>query len=249
MDDTGPMSLIDVALTPAKIAPAEIAVVIDVLRASSTIVQALDAGYTGVLCCESVDTARRERAPGRVLAGEQACVRVPDFELGNSPAAIAATEPLGEELVLATTNGSPAIAAAAAVSGQVLVGSLLNLGATIAAIGAGSRLTLVCSGTDGEPALEDIYVAGRIVALLEGPLTDAARVAERVAHGYDGPEEPLRLSADGVILRSTGQADDIAHCAVESSIDLVAEVTCSGPGTAMVGVRSTVERSLPATPG
>jgi phosphosulfolactate phosphohydrolase-like enzyme len=75
--------------------------VVDVLRATSTIVQALAVGYSSVVCCRSVATARELRSPGRVLAGESACVRVSDFELGNSPAAMATAGRRGEELVLA----------------------------------------------------------------------------------------------------------------------------------------------------
>lgn len=233
------MRRVDVALTPAEISPAVLAVVIDVLRATSTIVQALDAGYRRVLCCESIDAARERRAPGRVLAGEKNCIRVPDFELGNSPVAVAEGEPLGEELVLATTNGSPAIVAASRCADRVLIGSLLNLSATIAAIPADAQVTIVCSGTDGRPALEDIYAAGRIVGELDAERSDAARVAESVAAGFASPLEPLELSADGAALSSSGQAHDISWSARESAIDLVPEANEVDDGAAVVtGVSS-----------
>ena len=101
------VAMIDVAFTPADARPREITVVIDVLRATSTIVRALDAGYQRVLCVPDLDAARALAGPGRVLAGERGCVRPPGFALGNSPADMA--EPTGEELVLTTTNGVPAI--------------------------------------------------------------------------------------------------------------------------------------------
>ena len=215
---------VDVAFTRADVAPADVAVVIDVLRATSTIAQALTAGYRRVLCCESVDAARRLRAPGRVLAGERRCVRAPGFELGNSPAALASSAPLGDELVLATTNGSPAIVAASRCADRVLIGCLLNLRALLGEIPAGGRVTIVCSGTDGRPALEDVYAAGRIVAALQGTLTDAARLAECVADQYATPREPLAGSANAAVLRSTGQARDIDWCARESVLDTIPEV-------------------------
>ena len=143
--------VVDVCFTPREIRPVEVAVVVDVLRATSTIVQALGVGYPRVVCCRSVATARDLRTPGRVLAGERACMRVPDFELGNSPAAMATAGRRGEELVLATTYGSPAVVAAARAAERVLVASLLNLGAVVAAVPTGAGVAIVCSGTDGRP--------------------------------------------------------------------------------------------------
>jgi phosphosulfolactate phosphohydrolase-like enzyme len=131
---------VDVCFTPLEIRPVEVAVVVDVLRATSTIVQALAVGYPRVVCCKSVATARELRAPGRVLAGESACVRLRDFELGNSPAAMATVGRRGEELVLATTNGSPAVVAASRAAERVLVGCLLNLRAVLAAVSTDERV-------------------------------------------------------------------------------------------------------------
>jgi 2-phosphosulfolactate phosphatase len=229
---------IHVAFTPAEIPPAEVVVVIDVLRATSTLAQALESGYRRVLCCESLAAARGLRAPGRVLAGESECLQVPGFELGNSPAAIASGEPLADELVLATTNGSPAIVAASRAAGRVLVGSLLNLGAICSAIQSQARVALACSGTDGRPALEDVYVAGRIVEQLGGGLSDSARVAACVAAAYRDPLEPLAASADGAALRSSGQGGDISWCARESTIDLAPEVSAIERGAAVVTAAS-----------
>jgi 2-phosphosulfolactate phosphatase len=233
---------VDVCFTPREIRAADVAVVVDVLRATSTIVQAVAAGYPRVLCCRSVATARALRAPGRVLAGERDCVRVPDFELGNSPAALAATRGHGEELVLATTNGSPAIVAASSAARRVLIGCLLNLRAVLDAIRAETDVTIVCSGTDGRPALEDVYVAGRLVAALDGRRSDAARVAERVASAYPTALEPLAESEDGARLRATGQEQDIAWCARESALAVVPEVCSTDDG---VAVAQTTHKYIP----
>jgi 2-phosphosulfolactate phosphatase len=225
---------VDVCFTPQEIRPVEVAVVVDVLRATSTIVQALAVGYQRVVCCGSVATARELRAPGRVLAGEIACVRPPDFELGNSPAAIATVGRRGEELVLATTNGSPAVVAASRASERVLVGCLLNLRAVLAAVPTDARVAIICSGTNGRPALEDVYVAGRLVASLGGVPSDAARVAERVASGYGAPLEPLAESEDAAQLRASGQERDIGWCARESVLEVVPEVWSIEDGAAVV---------------
>ena len=236
MADRTQVAGVDVELLPAESARGELAVVIDVLRATSTIVQALDAGYESVLCCDSLDGARRMRGPGRVLAGERDCVPATGFDIGNSPAAIGTGEPLGDELVLATTNGTPAVVAAARRFDRVLIGSLLNLEATVAAIPQGARLAIVCSGTDGRAALEDAYVAGRIVERLAGPVADGARIALGVAEGHGSARAALAASADGAVLRSTGQERDIDWCAADSVIDLVPEVSAATGTVAAVGV-------------
>jgi 2-phosphosulfolactate phosphatase len=233
---------VDVCFTPREIRPTDVAVVVDVLRASSTIVEALAAGYRRVFCCSSVATARDLQSDGRVLAGERDCVRVPGFELGNSPAAVAATDCHGQELVLATTNGSPAVVAASSAARRVLIGCLLNLRAVLDAIEADTAVTIVCSGTDGRPALEDVYAAGRLVAALAGTRSDAAHVAERVASAYAAPLDPLVESEDGARLRATGQEPDIAWCARESAVGVVPEVCSVGDGVAVVG--QTINRSL-----
>ena len=236
---------VDVCFTPQEIRPVEVAVVVDVLRATSTIVQALALGYRRVICCRSVATARELRAPGRVLAGETACVRVPDFELGNSPAAMASAGRRGEELVLATTNGSPAVVAASRSAKRVLIGSLLNLSAVLAALPTDAGVAIVCSGTNGRPALEDAYLAGRLVAALGGVPSDAARVAERVASGYRTPLEALAASEDAAQLRATGQERDIAWCAREAVVEVVPEVRFSEDGASVVSPARELHRGLP----
>jgi 2-phosphosulfolactate phosphatase len=225
---------VDVCFTPREIGPVEVAVVVDVLRATSTVVQAMAAGYPSVVCCSSVATARDMRAAGRVLAGESACVRVPDFDLGNSPTAMATAGRRGEELVLATTNGSPAVVAAGRHAERVLVACLLNLRAVLATVPADVDVAIVCAGTNGRPALEDVYVAGRLVAALDGVPSDAARVAERVASGYETPLEALAASEDAAQLRVTDQERDIAWCARESVVDIVPEVWSVRDGASVV---------------
>jgi len=114
------------------------------------------------------------------------------------------------------------------------VGSLVNLDALIEAIASSSRVTVVCSGTNGRVALEDLYAAGRIVARLSGERTDAARAAERLAGAYQDAYQPLVESADAAVLRETDQEDDIAFCARESVLDLVPHVTEVSEGVATV---------------
>jgi 2-phosphosulfolactate phosphatase len=229
--------MIDVALTGDDLRPADIAVVIDVLRATSTATQALAAGYHRVLCAASLERAQELRAPGRVLAGEQNCVKPAGFDQGNSPREAANRR--GEELVLATTNGAPAIVAAVAHAPRVLVACLLNLEAVLSTLlvqpdPAGLALQIVCSGTNGAVALEDAYVAGRIAARLPGPRTDAALVAEAVARAFPAAFDALSASADGEALIAADMVDDIADCALESKLDVVPTVLTASNGVAVL---------------
>jgi len=136
--------------------------------------------------------------------------------------------------VLCTTNGTPAIMAATGSADEVLVGSLLNLEAIIEALPPSAGVTVVCAGTNGRFALEDAYVAGRMVARLSGERTDAARAAERIAAAYAGPLEALGESADARVLRETGQAADIELCARESLVSVVPRVSGTSRGVATV---------------
>lgn len=229
-------SVIDVALTRAEIRRCDVAVVIDVLRATSVVTQALASGYERVLCTDSIEHAEALRGEGRVLAGERRCLEPKGFDQGNSPRDAAHCR--GRELVLATTNGAPAIVAAAHLSSEVLLASLLNLGAVVTALREHDlrtcELQLVCAGTDGAVAFEDTYVAGRLCAELAGPRTDAARVAQIVARGFLSSLRALEQSADAHVLRASGMAADITYCARESVIDDVPTVVMADIGVAAV---------------
>jgi len=223
---------IDVAFTPRDMRPSQVAVVVDVLRATSTIVAALDAGFRRVLCTASVERARRLRGPGRLLAGERGCRPIDDFDRGNSPQGL--DPPAADDLVLCTTNGTPAILSAASMAGEVLIGSLLNLGAVAEHVPPDKDLSIVCAGTEGRFALEDAYVAGRIVQRVEAERTDAALAAEQLGRAYDEAEQPLARSADAAALRATGQAADIAFCARESTAAVVPQVSAATAEVAVV---------------
>jgi 2-phosphosulfolactate phosphatase len=210
---------VHVAFTPAETVRAPVAVVVDVVRATSTIAQALASGYRRVLCCAEVEDARelRTRLGEGVLAGERRAAAIPGFELGNSPREF--VEPRGETVILTTTNGTRAIVAAAASAETVLVGSLLNLDAVAAAARAGGGdVEVVCAGLEERFTIEDAYCAGRIAELLEGARTDAAEAAVRLARSFASAEEGLRASTNP---EHAKLEEDIAWCARESVLGVV----------------------------
>jgi 2-phosphosulfolactate phosphatase len=209
---------VHVAFTPSEAATAELGIVVDVVRATSTIAQALAAGYRRVLCCAEVEQARALRAslPDAVVGGERHAVRIDGFDLGASPREF--LEPLAETLILSTTNGTRAILAAAEQCGEVVLGSLVNLDAVAAvARAAGGDVAILCAGFQGTFAFDDAYCAGRIVEALGGERTDAARAASLLAQAF-----PHAL--DGLNARSYGPPSleaDIEWCARESVLDVV----------------------------
>jgi 2-phosphosulfolactate phosphatase len=223
--------VIDVAFTPTEAKAADVAVVVDVLRATTTATQALASGYRRVLCVDSLERALRMRARGRLLAGEQHGKMPPGFDLGNSPAEVARDS--AEELVLATTNGAPTIVAAARQSRLVLLACLLNLDAVRAQL-AGADVQIVCAGSYGQVALEDVYVAGRLAAGLAGEHTDAALAAEAVARAHPNAYDVLAASSNARALVEAGLGDDIEFCARESVLTVVGRVERTRPGQAIV---------------
>ncbi len=210
---------VHVAFTPAETERAPTAVVVDVLRASSTIAQALAAGYRRVFCCAEIEEARALRADlgAGVLAGERRAAAVPGFELGNSPREF--LEPRGDTLILSTTNGTRAIVTAAAHAETVLVGSLLNLDAVAAAAREShGAVEVVCAGVEGRFTLDDAYCAGRIVELVGGERSDAGEAAVRLARSFASALEGLRAS-ETPVYEELGP--DVEWCARESVLAVV----------------------------
>src|SRR5918912_927038 len=159
---------VHVAFTPEEEAAAPVGVVVDVLRATSTIAQALAAGYRRVLCCAAIEDARRlrEQIPDSLVGGERKAVRIEGFDVGASPREF--LEPRAETLILSTTNGTRAILSAASSCREVVLGSLLNLGAVASHARARGEDTLIlCAAFKEAFAIDDAYCAGRIVALLD----------------------------------------------------------------------------------
>ena len=171
---------VTVGFTPAEQVAAPVGIVIDVLRATSTICQALASGWQRVVCVGDIPDARALAGPGVALAGERDNVKIEGFDFGNSPREFTAP-PAGETLVLTTTNGTRALVAAAARCETVLVASLLNLDAVVEAVRGDADVAILCAGVEGGFAIDDAYVAGRIVEALGGTWDDSAIGAARLA--------------------------------------------------------------------
>ncbi len=226
---------VHVAFTPAEEVSAPLGIVVDVLRATSTITQALAHGYRRVLCCQEIDEARALAAsiPGAKLAGERKTVRIDGFDFGNSPAELRASPP-ADTLVLTTTNGTKLLLAAASRCERVLVGSLLNLSAVAAAARTADEVVVLCAGVRGELTVDDAYCAGRIAEAIGGEHHDSAVVAIRLAQSFDHAIDGIDGSQSARDLYRAGNEADIADCARESVLDTVGALARLVDGAAEV---------------
>lgn len=208
------------------------AVVVDVLRATTTMLQALAAGATAVVPCASIDGARATAAAlGKlaVLAGERDGEKIAGFVLGNSPAEFTARACHGKTVVMTTTNGTRALTACLAAE-RILIAAFVNFSAVCEQLDAEPRpLHVVCSGINGRPALEDTLLAGALVDHLseagEFELNDSARLAwdcfENNGRLLDGA---LEVSDGGSALIRLGHAADLAAAAAVDRLAIAAEV-------------------------
>lgn len=199
-------------------------VVIDVLRASTSILTALDNGARGVIPAESLEAATEMVVKlGRddvLLCAERDGRRVEGCDLGNSPAEYTPENVRDRLLVLTTTNGSRAVLRARGAA-RVYIGGYVNTGRLVEALASEVGVVLVCSGHEGGFALEDAAFAGHLLHRLAEatgreilPANDGAWVALEI--GRRSPRTPLRLlrqSAWGRALEEKGFGDDLALCA------------------------------------
>ncbi len=194
-------------------------VVIDVIRATTTIAAALASGSTGIRPVASVAEAEALKAeqPARLLAGERQGVALPGFDLGNSPRAMTADTVGGRELILTTTNGTQALAACRDAR-AVLTCALVNLGAVAEKLRAlGPPWIVLCAGFEGDFGLDDAIVAGALAEALDQPSPFTA-LYRSVRHELAAT---LLGSQAGQELAKIGLQDDVPFCAERDSLAVV----------------------------
>jgi 2-phosphosulfolactate phosphatase len=220
---------IDVAILPGQRFDASVSVciVVDVLRASSSIVTLLERGCEAVVAATDIAEARKlhRAAPGFLLCGEADGLPPEGFDYGNSPVEFSRLDLAGKSAILATSNGTRVLAALAAQSPAVLVGCLLN-GTAVAraalaiARARGLDVTVVCSAAYGGSVivLEDALGAGAIVdaALVIDPALFASDSARFALDGFAISRarigEAVRSAYHAQELVNVGLGDDVAYC-------------------------------------
>jgi 2-phosphosulfolactate phosphatase len=224
---------------PAQIEPGDlaggVAVVIDVLRASTTIIVALANGAARVIPCGHVDTARRlaaEDSTGDTLTGgERGGVKIEGFDLDNSPASYSRERIAGKTIAFTTTNGTAALLRTDGAA-RVLIGAFVNRQAIVEALHSDGRpVHLICAGTDGRPTSEDLLGAAGIAAGLAR--FDRVEMWDGSTKSYakHWPEgipaerliDSLRRSSGGRNLVELGFDWDIVRAAEVDSIPIVPE--------------------------
>ncbi len=197
-------------------------VVIDVLRATSTMVEALVNGARGVYPAASTEEAMKLASSlGRedtLLCGESKGLMIEGFDLGNSPREFVADRVAGKRLVMSTTNGTRAFLLAEDAD-RVLACCFLNLSAVVDAVADVERLVVVCAGREGRFATDDAVCAGALLDRLgerhEGgiELNDAGYAALELANRFRIGADFLAMTDGGKRLVDIGFRDDLKHCA------------------------------------
>ncbi|MFC6616392.1 2-phosphosulfolactate phosphatase [Deinococcus radiophilus] len=223
------------------------ALVIDVLRATTTATTFLEQGADAVIFAPTPEVAfaRREAAGGAQvrLAGERSGVIIPGFDLGNSPLDAQRQNWAGHQIVMNTTNGTGAAHLAAQSAERVLLACLRNApAAAVAALAYPGDLRIVCSGTNRQVSLDDCYAAGVLVReLLDRAVCqpdDSAQMVLALLNQWPDPLAALEASRHGQRLLGLGDVDaaladlalDVAFCAKVGVSDTVPRLLGSETG-------------------
>lgn len=229
---------VDVFFGPTGVPSSEwqgrLVVVIDVLRASTTVVTALANGARAVIPFEGADEAvSRAKAFERgevILAGERRMARISGFDLGNSPGEFTREVVEGRTILFTTSNGTAALTAVQGAT-EVLMGAFVNASAIAALIRHAARngvdVALLCAGSERAFALEDAVCAGRLLRAASRRLgdahwNDAARASLALERRYARDVEGVfRDAVHGRALVEAGFGDDLARCAAVDALPVV----------------------------
>lgn len=233
------LTSISVALTPAEAAglPAECYVVIDVLRATTTIATLFERGLRKLTVVSEIGLARELAAEqGALLLGEEGGLPPPGFALGNSPVDAAKLMLSGRDAVMFTTNGTAALCGVAG-KGTVYAGALANVTAVAEAAARFGTTTVVCSGgaRGSRFGLDDFAAAAVLVGRLtriapEAVLSDGAELALQIVE----PARLVRRSEHAGTLRLLRLAADIEFALREDSSPAVPAIVDFGEGYAVL---------------
>lgn len=212
-------------------------VVIDVVRSTTTIIEALANGARAIFPTESTeDAVRLAQSLGRedsILCGERKGEKVEGFDLGNSPAEFTREVVEDKKLVMSTTNGTRALAIAQEGE-RVLPCALTNLGAVAAELASVERITVICAGREDSFSLDDALCAGHLIKRIldargegdeEPELNDASRAARALAQARKPTKRVLSLAAGGRAVIEIGLEEDLTICADVDRHDIVVEMS------------------------
>ncbi|MDR3591342.1 MAG: 2-phosphosulfolactate phosphatase [Negativicutes bacterium] len=204
------------------------AVVIDVLRATTSITAALANGCRQFIPVATVEEAQTQKKdfPDALLGGERQARLIPGFDLGNSPFEYSRGVVEGKTIIMTTTNGTLALKTAEEAA-SVYTGSFVNAAALCDRLSAEGRdITLLCAGTLGRFSLEDALCAGLITERLseKAKLGDAAMAVQAMYRDFCGDlAARVARSSHAVYLLENGFAADVGYCLQTDVFDIVPE--------------------------
>lgn len=205
-----------------------VCIVMDVFRATTSIITAIANGCASLIPVMSVDEAYHAagQIEGPLFAGERQSIKITGFDFGNSPFEFSAEQVQDKTIIMTTTNGTIAIKSTEKAY-LTLLGSFINASAVCrAAQQQNKSILLVCAGTDGLFSLEDAFCAGLLVKLLtkdkQYELTDAARGVQAMYHGaQDAVLSILGESRNGKRLYGLGLEKEVEYCLSTDSSSVV----------------------------
>ena len=225
---------IHVCFTPSAIVapetqPDDVFIVIDVIRATTTLAVIFERGASRVFVAGSIEQARAaaQLRPGRLLCGERNVKPLPGFDYGNSPVQFSQLDLTGRELILTTTNGTRAFYACPTGTTR-LAGSLYNAHAVAVhalrlAQERASNITFVCAGEFDYFALDDAVCAGYLVQELQLQIAQALQVPADI-HLYESalaaialyeaykPPELIKYARSAQSVIEAGLPEDVDFC-------------------------------------
>jgi 2-phosphosulfolactate phosphatase len=203
----------------------KVVVVVDVLRATSSMVTAFAHGIAKIIPVSSLEDCLAQQEDGFLTAAEREGRKAEGFDLGNSPFSYMDPEIQGKTLVMTTTNGTHAIRLSMAAD-VVVAGAFLNLESVATFLEAGQKdVLVVCAGWKGNFNLEDTLFAGGLAQRLENTFVPANDATLAARHLYRLAQSDmlgfLAGSSHVQRLHNLDITKDIAFCLQEDQYDVV----------------------------
>lgn len=209
------------------------AIVVDVLRSSTCMIEGVRNGAAKIIpATDAAEAASFQARLGLrecILAGETGGLRIPDFDIGNSPFEFTEARMKDRTVIMNTTNGTNAVCEVESAS-AVYIGAMVNASAVAKRAWTDGRdVLIVCAGTDGKISADDILAAGAIAEEIwrlggEGvELTDVARLCIWIYKGYQSGCVDLSDCLHVKRLRALGFEKDIEFCFTRDATDVVPE--------------------------
>ena len=225
------MPTVEVCLSPALIdnydLPDKIAVVVDIVRATTIICAALENGVEHVLPVPTKEETRLKKNEGYLIVGEKDGVKIEGFDLANSPRFYFERKFAGRKMAMSTTNGTKTIHLSS-IANQVVIGAFLNVSALVKWLAMqNENVVIICAGWKGKVNIEDTMFAGHLSLLLEhhynfDPANDAVTLAKILYENTrDNMYKAVVNSCQKHRIKELNLEQDVHFCLVKDYTDIV----------------------------